>query len=70
MYHIESGYDPRNRVDAFRRALEWGERIPLGVIYRNDRPTLEERFPVIRETPLVQQGFDISKIAATLAEFF
>jgi 2-oxoglutarate ferredoxin oxidoreductase subunit beta len=69
VYHIEPGYDPYNRVAAFARALEWGEKIPLGVIYRNTRPTLEERFPVIRERPLVRQSFDITKIAATIREF-
>lgn len=69
VYHLEPGYDPRNRVAAFARALEWGERIPLGVIYRNDRPTMEERVPVIREAPLTRQVFDIRKVQSTIREF-
>ena len=35
----ESGHDPRDRVAAFQKALEWGDRIPLGVIYQTQRPT-------------------------------
>ncbi len=70
VYRIEPEYDPRNRAEAFRRALEWGDRIPIGVIYRNDRPTMEERFPVITDTPLTRQPFDISKLETTLTEFF
>lgn len=55
VYRIESGYNPENRVEAFQKALEWGDRIPIGVIYRNSRPALEERIPVIKENPLVKQ---------------
>jgi 2-oxoglutarate ferredoxin oxidoreductase subunit beta len=51
--------------------LEWGDRIPIGVIYRNPRPAFEERLPVIAEKPLVKQPqFDIPKLEATLKEFF
>ncbi|NTU42956.1 MAG: 2-oxoacid ferredoxin oxidoreductase, partial [Nitrospirales bacterium] len=55
---------------AFQKALEWGDRIPLGVIYRNSRPTFEEQIPLIAEQPLVKQGVDISRIAKTMEEFY
>ncbi|HBR21704.1 MAG TPA: 2-oxoacid ferredoxin oxidoreductase, partial [Nitrospiraceae bacterium] len=45
VYRIESEYNPEDRTSAFKRALEWGERIPIGIIYRNNRPLLEERIP-------------------------
>ena len=48
VYHIESEYDPTDRVKAFERALEWGDRIPIGIIYRNSRLSLEERIPIIQ----------------------
>lgn len=70
VYQIEPEYNPEDRVEAFKRALEWGDRIPIGVIYRNHRPVLEERVPVIAEKPLVRQGFDRSKLEGTLKEFY
>lgn len=70
VYHIEPEYDPGNRVEAFRRALEWGDRIPLGILYRNNRPTLEERIPVIKDAALVKQPFDGTKAEITLKEFY
>ncbi len=70
VYHIEPEHNPEDRVEAFRRSLEWGERIPLGIIYRNNRPILEEMMPVLREKPLVRQSFEISKLEATLKEFY
>ncbi len=70
VYHIEAGYDPEDREGAFRRSLEWGDRIPLGIIYRNLRPTYEEKIPVIASEPLVHQAFDTSRIGTTIKEFF
>lgn len=70
VYHLEPDYNPEDRTEAFRRSLEWGDRIPLGVLFRNNRPAYEERISVIEATPLVKQPFDISKIEATLKEFY
>jgi len=70
VYHIEAGYDPENRIEAFKKALEWGDKIPIGIIYRSSRPAFEERMPIIKDKPLVKQGFDMSKIDAALKEFY
>jgi 2-oxoglutarate/2-oxoacid ferredoxin oxidoreductase subunit beta len=70
VYHIEPGYDPDDRIKAFQRALEWDERIPIGVIFRNYRPVLEERVPVIRDMPLIRQNIDMSKMGNTIQEFY
>ena len=36
IYHLEEeqGYDPKDRTAAWVKAQEWGERIPVGVIYQ------------------------------------
>ncbi|MEK6652754.1 MAG: 2-oxoacid:ferredoxin oxidoreductase subunit beta [Nitrospirota bacterium] len=70
VYHIEPEYNPENRTEAFKRALEWGDRIPVGIIYRNSRQMLEERIPIIMDKPLVKQLPDLSKLETTLKEFY
>ena len=70
VYHIEPEYNPENRTEAFKRTLEWGDRIPIGIIYRNNRQMLEERIPVIMDKPLVKQLPDLSKLETTLKEFY
>jgi 2-oxoglutarate ferredoxin oxidoreductase subunit beta len=70
VYHIESDYNPADRIEAFKKALEWGDKIPIGIIYKNNRPIFEERMPVIKGLPLVRQSFDIAKIENTLKEFY
>ncbi len=70
VYHLEPEYNPEDRLAAFTKSLEWGDRIPLGIIYRNSRPAFEERVPMIAAGPLVHQSFDLSKIEETLKEFY
>jgi 2-oxoglutarate ferredoxin oxidoreductase subunit beta len=70
VYHVEPEYNPEDRIEAFKKALEWGERIPTGIIYKNHRPILEERMPVIKDNPLVRQSFDQSRLETALKEFY
>ncbi len=70
VYHVEPEYNPEDRLAAFSKSLEWGDRIPIGVIYRNARPAFEERVPMIAAGPLVHQDFDPSRIDETLKEFY
>jgi 2-oxoglutarate ferredoxin oxidoreductase subunit beta len=71
VYRLGTDHDATDRSRAFAKALEWGDRIPLGVIYRNSRPLFEERIPMLSEKPLVhQEQFPRARIEATLREFF
>jgi 2-oxoglutarate ferredoxin oxidoreductase subunit beta len=70
VYHIESDYNPADRIEAFKKALEWGDKIPIGIIYKNNRQTFEERIPVIKDIPLVKQSFDTAEIGNALKEFY
>jgi 2-oxoglutarate ferredoxin oxidoreductase subunit beta len=55
----EPGYDLTDRVAAFQQALEWGERIPIGIFYQvEDRPAYEEQVPALRAGPLVKQPLE------------
>jgi 2-oxoglutarate ferredoxin oxidoreductase subunit beta len=53
VYKLPADYDPSDRLEAFKKALEWGERIPIGIIYKKERPIFEEQIPVLKEGPLV-----------------
>ena len=34
IYKLNHGYDPSDQEAAFRKAMEWGEKMPIGVLYR------------------------------------
>lgn len=61
-YELPHDHDPRVWETAMRTALEWGERIPVGVIFQNERPTFEEHFPALKEGPLVGRGMDQERL--------
>lgn len=52
VYKIPPEHDATDRGKAFALALEWEERIPIGVLYRSARPTFEELHPAVPGPPL------------------
>ena len=48
-------YDSSDRMAAFNKAQQWGDRIPIGVIYRQKRPTMDGQLSAIAEESLVTQ---------------
>jgi 2-oxoglutarate ferredoxin oxidoreductase subunit beta len=52
----EEGYDPSDYGAAWQKAHEWGERIPIGIFYRDATvPSYEEQVPALEAGPLVEQ---------------
>ncbi len=70
VYRLEDDYDPTDRVEAFKRSLEWGDNIPTGIFYRNDRAPFEKSFPIILEEPLMRQRFSMSETLDEMSEFY
>ncbi len=56
-------HNPEDRLRAFELALNWGDEIPIGIIYRRQRPTMEERIPVLKEGPLFRRPFSLEDVA-------
>lgn len=69
-YFLEDSYDPTDRIEAFRRSLEWGEKIPIGIFYKNNRPTFEERLKSLEKNPLIKQELAIHNPTAEIQKFF
>ena len=69
IYKVGQEYDPADRAAAFAKALEWGEHIPLGVIYKKERPVYEEQLAELKEGPLVRQTMNPMQFEGLLDEF-
>ncbi len=65
----ETDYESSNQLAAFAKAQEWGDRIPIGVIYRKERATFEEQLPALAKGPLVKQKIAPRRIEKLLTEF-
>ncbi|MFW6109643.1 MAG: thiamine pyrophosphate-dependent enzyme [archaeon] len=56
VYKLEDeDHDSSNWDLAYTRSEEWGEQIPIGVFYIEDRPVYEKNFPALEEGPLVEK---------------
>jgi 2-oxoglutarate ferredoxin oxidoreductase subunit beta len=65
VYKLEDeGHDAGDFDAAYHKALEWGDRIPIGVFYREQRPPYRESFPALKDEPLVGRplGADVEKL--------
>ena len=51
----EAGYETGNVRAALEKSFEWGDRIPLGLFYRDQQPTYEDSEPAFKRGPLVHQ---------------
>jgi 2-oxoglutarate ferredoxin oxidoreductase subunit beta len=50
----EPGYRPGDVRAALEKSFEWGDRIPLGLFYKDEQPTYEDSEPAFRLGPLVR----------------
>lgn len=69
VYRLGGDYEPTDKQSAFAKAQEWGERIPLGVLYREERPTFEEQIPALSKGALVKQKIEPQRVENLLNEF-
>lgn len=60
-YKLPTDYDPYDRTEAFKKSLEWGDKIPTGILYKKDKKTFEEHLPLIKDVPLINQSFSFSE---------
>ena len=50
--HIDDSHDPYDRSAALDLAFTWGDEIPIGILYRNDRPSFESQLDVLHQKEL------------------
>jgi 2-oxoglutarate ferredoxin oxidoreductase subunit beta len=71
LYKLEDdkNYDPTDRIAAFKKAVEGGDKLPIGLFYKTERPVLEETLPAAKGVPLVKQKLDPLSAEKLLDEF-
>jgi 2-oxoglutarate ferredoxin oxidoreductase subunit beta len=52
---LPTDYDPTDWEAAMRMARQWGDEIPIGIIYRDSRIRFEDHIPALKAGPLVEQ---------------
>jgi 2-oxoglutarate ferredoxin oxidoreductase subunit beta len=68
-YALPEEYDATDWQAAMGIAMEWEDKIPLGIIYRNQRTSFEKRFSVLQHGPLVGQDTNLAELKKILEKF-
>ena len=70
VYKVEDEkHDPSDWNAAMAKAMEWGDRIPTGVIYRNERPVYEDGLPQLAKQTVQRQKLDPKQVQKLLDAF-
>lgn len=66
----DTGYTPNNKFAAFEKMHEWGDKIPTGIFYQEERATSEDAEPALKDKILRDLPLEISDWDAALTEFY
>jgi 2-oxoglutarate ferredoxin oxidoreductase subunit beta len=71
VYKMEGAesHDFTNKASAMTKAMEWGERIPLGILYREEKQSYTDHIPFLKETTLIDSPVETVAIREFLEEF-
>ena len=59
VYELDETYDCKDKTAAMQKAMEFGDRIPIGLLYREDKATYHQKNPVLSQgTPLLDRKTD------------
>lgn len=69
VYELGQEYDCTDKSAALLKAMEFGDKIPLGVLYREEKPSFHQKNPVLKSgTPLIDRAFEPEKIKQLINE--
>jgi 2-oxoglutarate ferredoxin oxidoreductase subunit beta len=70
VYKLEdTGHDIADRQKALEKSFEWGERIPIGIFYKDERSTFRDNLPHVKDKSLAKmpsEDVDISRIIESM----
>jgi len=63
----EGNYIPDNPEKALNLSREWGDRIPIGVIYKEEKPTFTDRIDILKKGTLISKEYDPESLQSQLS---
>ena len=68
-YSLPTSHDPTDWEAAVKVACEWGNKIPLGIIYKNMRLSFEDHFSVLSKGALNLRDIDREEIRKVMESY-
>lgn len=65
----DKNYNPGDKLLGYQKAAEWGDRIPIGIIYKEEKPSYEEKTGLNNRQALVEEKIEDIDIKTLLQGF-
>lgn len=70
VYELDGSYDPTDKLQAMQKAMEFGDRIPIGVLYQEAKKNYHRKNSVLTEGgPLLDRDVDPDVVKKLIDEF-
>ena len=69
VYELDEAYDPKDKTTALQKAMEFGDRIPTGLLYFEKKETFHEKNPILKDgKPLAGRMRDMKTVEKLLED--
>jgi len=69
VYSLPADYDSHDKKQAFEKAQEWGDKIPIGIIYKDGRLPFDSACGLMQEKAIIEQAVDPLRVKELFQEF-
>lgn len=70
VYELDENYDASDKMGAIQKAMEFGDKIPIGIIYRENKLTFHEKNSVLKSGgPLIGRAANPDLVKILTKEF-
>ncbi|MDD4493190.1 MAG: hypothetical protein PHV32_02370 [Eubacteriales bacterium] len=57
-------------MKSMEKAMEWGDRIPIGILYKEEKQTYTDKIEFLKgEKSLIEKETDMKKISSYIEDF-
>jgi len=67
--NTDASYNPQDKALAYQKAAEWGDKIPIGLIYRQEKETYGDKRGMNENNSLINEDIKDIDISKELEEF-
>lgn len=69
VYELDADYDYTNKAEAFMKAMEFGDKIPIGIIYKEEKATFHKKNSILKGgVPLIDRKQNPNVIQTMIKE--
>jgi len=70
VYELDDSYDFKNKADAMQKAMEFGDHIPIGIIYSEQKSTFHQKNQVLKQNiPLLDRKTDPDTVNRLIKQY-